>query len=212
MRVLFDWLWDVQERFLLWLWRLEDVGPADGGALRVRAVVYRGEQVALGDGTSVAPGELIGEFHLRNETVAALHDRAESPRQVGWLFRGLLVQGLRDLAGLVRENETYRGLAAFCGTTMLHYGADKLGFEVRPVRSGLRLCLLRVYQRLLTARHHPSGGDRIGRGTRVRDPAEVWISRASLLALYGAGSEDPGETDEPEPGIAETDDGVGQRG
>lgn len=211
MHVLFDWLWDVQERFLLWLWRLEDVGPADGGAFRVRSVVYRGERVTLNDGTCVAPGELIGELHLRNETLASLHHRAESPRQVGWLFRDLLVQGLRDLANLARDNETYGALAAFCGTTLLHYGAEKLGLEVRPIRPGLRLRLLQAYQRLLTARHHPWGGDRVSRGTRVRDPAEVWISRASLLALYGGASEELGETDEPEPRIAETDDDVGQR-
>lgn len=197
---------------MLWLWRLEDVGPAEGGAFRVRPVTYRGEEIRLSDGTSVRPGQPIGELHLRNDTLASLHEQAEGSRQVGWLFRDLLVRGLRDLADLAREGERYRHLPGFCGTSMLHYGAEKLGLEVRPVRPGLRLRLLRIYQRLLTARHHPSGAGRMAQGTRTRDPAEVWISRASLLALYGSDSQDLGEADEPESGVAEAHDDVGQRG
>ena len=30
VRTVFVWLWDVQERLLLWLWRLEDVGAGPG--------------------------------------------------------------------------------------------------------------------------------------------------------------------------------------
>lgn len=204
-----DWLWDVQERFLLWVWRLKDVGPIEGGALRIRAVTYRGDGFGLSDGTSVTPGQRIGEVHLRNDTLASLHDQAEGPRQVGWLFRDLMVRGLRDLAELVRDGEPYRHLPAFYGTSMLHYGADKLGFEVRPVRPGVRLSLLRAYQRVLTARYHPLGSDRMSRGTRVRDPAEVWISRRTLLARYGSGSENLGEAGEAEAGVAKPGNDVG---
>jgi hypothetical protein len=212
VRALFDWLWDVQERFLLWLWRLEDVGPAPQGAFRVRPTIYRGEPIALDDGTTVAPGHRIGELHLRNDTLASLHQQAQAPRQVGWLFRDLLVRGLRDLADLAAKGERYRDLPAFCSVTMLHYGAEKLGFEVRPLRAGLRLCLLRVYQRLLTARHHPSGAERIGQGTRAREPAEVWISRTSLLTLYGPSSQHLAEKHEPEAGLAQPPDDGGQCG
>ncbi len=212
VRTLTAWLWDVQERFFLWLWRVEDVGPAEGGALRLRAVRYRGDDLTLADGTVLTRGRRVGEIHLRNDILRSLHQHAQRPRQVGWLFREALIKGLEDLAAVVEARQEYRDLAAFCGTTMLHYGAQKLGFETRPLADGLRFRLLRVYQRLLTARHHPLGRRRTDRGTRTRDPAELWISRDRLLALYGRESEHVGKGHKAKPGIAQPDDDAGESG
>lgn len=212
LRALFAWLWDAQEAVAGSLGGLRQVGPDDRALFRLRLVPYRGDGFILEDGTGVARGQVYGELHLRNALLRSLHGKAERPRQVGFLFASALKQGLRDLATAVTQDPRYAGLPAFGGVTMLHHGAEKLGFEVRRLPPGLWTRLVWLYQMLLTARYHPAGWARVGQGTRPRDSRAIWISRQRLLELYGSASQERGERDEAEAGVAQPGDDVGKSG
>jgi peptidoglycan-N-acetylglucosamine deacetylase len=189
LRIVFDALWDLQEAIAIRYYGTEPVGPPDRVLFRIRVTPYPGEPIVLPDGTSVGRRESYGELHFQNRTVRALHRKAERPRQVGFLFAEALVEGLRQLAMLAATDPRYADVPAFCGVTMLHYGAEKLGFHVRPLQAGPRARRIWLYQRLLTARYHPAGWSRVEQGTRVRDSREVWISRRELLSRYAASQE-----------------------
>ncbi len=209
LQTLFAWAWDLQEGITVRVARLEQVGPDDRTVLRLRIGRYQGRDFVLRDGTRVAHGALYGEIHFRNAALRALHAQASSPRRVGFLFRDSLIQGLRDLAVFAEEDPRCRSVEAFGGVSMLHYGAEKLGFDVKAPRRGLFARLVYLYQELLTARYHPAGWARVRQGTRVRDSREIWISKAELLGRWGANSQELAQPGEPEAGGAQPLDDQG---
>lgn len=206
-RRLFGWLWDVHERLLLRLWRVEDVSDSDTSFFRIRAIPYRGEDVTLADGTPISDREEIGELHMRNDVLRRLHAAGKTPRRVGHLGRRWLKQSLRELAALAADEASpYSRLQAFRGITLIGLTGRRFGFETRPMRPGLRATLMRWYQNVLTARTHPLGWRWARKSARRYEPLETWMSRRTLLERYGPGSEHHGDRDEAEAGVTQSGD------
>jgi len=206
-RRLFGWLWDAHERLLLRLWRVEDVGDPDTGLFRIRVIPYRGEDVTLADGTTVSDREEIGELHMRNDVLRRLHAMADTPRRVGHLGRRWLQQSLRGLAVVAAdEASSYSRVPAFRGITLIGLTGRRFGFETRPMRPGLHATLMRWYQGMLTARTHPLGWRWARKSARRYEPLETWMSRGTLLELYGPESEHHGDRDEAEAGVTQPGD------
>lgn len=176
--------------------RLEDL-PVDGTVFfRLGRTRYRGRSLALSDGTVIRSGDPVGTLHLHNEALAALHCHHRSAWHVGLAFYQGFRATLRELTRRVAENPQDARLVAFCAATIFWNGAEHAGFDVRPLRSRLWAAVVGAYQRALLGRYHPLGPERASQGWergRYREARVIWISRAGLLARYGARSA-PSET------------------
>jgi hypothetical protein len=151
-----------------------DIRPT--GVLRYHAKAYRGPGVRLRDGTVVDRGDRLLELHVANERVqTSLQDGSWSP----WRW---LDTARRDLEELAERSRTGKlgDFRALHGVTLLHAGARRLGFEIRPLPPTLQVRLERFYLVGLEAVTHPNGIARLERGRRRHWPAEIWLSRQAL--------------------------------
>ena len=140
----------------------------------------------LPDGTRLERGAPVGELHLANARLAALHVAGRSPLGVGLEFRRRLLSSLAELARRCALAGPLEDVRAFCAVTVFHRGLARLGFA--PERDGLAWPgLVAAYQRALLASLHPAGGRRPGRSTYGR-ARRLWITREALLARYGQGA------------------------
>jgi peptidoglycan-N-acetylglucosamine deacetylase len=166
-----------------WMHGLTDPASLVGPILRVRVTRHRGRPLALGDGTSIRRGDPIGDIHLDNERMTALHGGDRRSRWAGLAFRRAFHASLEALAEQVENNPRYHGVKAFTATTIFHEGTDLMGFEIRPLSSRLGARLVAAYERSLITQFHPLGERRPGR-FRFGEARRIWISREELLRRY----------------------------
>lgn len=147
-------------------------------------------RVTLADGTAVRPGDRVGDLHINNDAIGALHADGASPMAVGLEFRRQLLASLQVLATLCRAGARFQDLRAYTATTIFHAGLlRRLGFEVEP---GALLCprIVAAYQRALLALLHPGGLPRCAE-SHYRVAHRLWISRQALVARYAPAAAAP---------------------
>jgi hypothetical protein len=169
------------------VWRADSVPGAPVGVIRLRLTTYHGDPVRLGDGTMVADGDRIGEIHLNNRVLSQLTVGSR------WRIIGPIREDLRALARWVRSSEFPAEVRAFYGQTLIGRTVRIVGFEVfpRPVTMSQRF--ERIYMQGLLQIYSHEGVDRLTHGkARVDYPFDVWMSRATLLRLYGNANEPAG--------------------
>lgn len=166
-----------------WLHGLSTPDAAVGPVLRVRVTRYRGRPFTLRDGTPIRQGDRIGDFHLDNERMAALHDGGRRSRWAGLASRRAFHASLEALAEQALAAPRYDGVRAFTATTIFHEVTDLMGFEIRPLSSRLGARVVAAYERSLIRRFHPLGERRPGR-QRFEEARQIWISRDELVRRY----------------------------
>src|SRR3972149_1826083 len=132
-------------------------GAAVGPVLPVRIPRHRGRPLTLGDGTRIGRGDRIGDFHLDNERMAALHDGGRRSRWAGLASRRAFHASLEALAEQALASPRYDGVRAFTATTIFHEVTDLMGFEIRPLASRWGARLVAAYEGALPAHFHPPG-------------------------------------------------------
>lgn len=175
--------WDLYERAWARAYRLESVG--DVGLLAIGPTTHRGPTVRLGDGTLIASGDAVCELHFDRHHVMRLHAELP-PRRVIFALRRDVERSLRQLAALVARDPRYVSTKAFRGTTLFWEGTPYLGCEVRPLAGRWGPRFFTWYLRMLMARDHPLGWNRLQ--GRNLEPRVVWLSRQELLRRYGPGA------------------------
>jgi len=166
-----------------WIHGLSGPEAEVGPIMRLRMTRYRGQPFTLADGTPIRRGDLIGEIHLNNERVAALHDGGRRSRRAGLAARRAFQASLVALAERVGGTPRYGALNAFTAATIFYRAAERLGFEVRPFPRPRLGRLVAAFQRRLLAHFHPLGRRRPGR-RRFAEARQIWISRDELLRRY----------------------------
>lgn len=145
-------------------------------------VVRSVRRLTLRDGTEIRVGHRIGALHLNNARLAGLHGIGATELGVGLEFRRELFASLRVLAERARPGGPLAEVVAFSALTILHHGLPRIGFERDP-RGPAWPWLTSAYQRALLASMRPNGHNGARRiGARSQ---RLWISRATLLRLYG---------------------------
>ena len=166
-----------------WLHGLTDPASRVGPVLRVRVMRYRGRPFTLGDGTQIRRGDLVGDFHLDNERMAALHEGGRRSRWAGLAFRRVFHASLLALAEQALTAPRFHGVRSFTTTTIFHEGTGLMGFEIRPLSSRFGARVVAAYQRSLITRFHPLGKQRPSR-RRFGEARQIWISRDELVRRY----------------------------
>jgi peptidoglycan-N-acetylglucosamine deacetylase len=166
------------ERWFERRYQIRPIGEG-GSVLRLGIIRYRGPRVTLKDGTVVALGDPVGELHLDNRRVAALHAEGRA----GLRYRREVFRVLPALARDLRTRPEYRAVNAVCGASLFWAEAELAGFEHRPLPAFTRWWLA-WWERYLLARYHPLGRRRLDQGRRT-ELRQIWISRRTILERYG---------------------------
>jgi len=157
--------------------------------LRLAFQVYRGPDFTLADGTNVRHGDRVVELHMSNERLAEIHREHDDPRRVGLAYMDLVTHSLRVLARAWVGEPRFEGVVAAYGVNLHPTQASRGGFEFREVRPAWRRKFLSWWIRRIVAQAHPQGRSRVlTKDGRPREVSELWLSRASCLAMWGSAS------------------------
>lgn len=172
-------VWKWWERIDSWMHPSDLVPGSSHGVLRVRLLAHRGDRVELPDGTTVRPGDLVGEIHLDNETLVSIAERSK------WQVLPVLREELHAAAVWLTEGRGSADLVALTGYTVLARATVVLGFMLRDRPITVNARLHRLYLGGLLQIYSHLGATRLERGSRALPyPAEIWMSRAELLRRY----------------------------
>jgi hypothetical protein len=145
---------------------------------------YKGRTVALNDGSKVQTGDTIIELHLNNAWFRRRRKLNIKAPQALREIRGCFEQDLRLLAQQV-VNGKFEGVAALHGSTLLHAGAKRVGFQVEELPDSFWKKGSRFYMAGLMQVYHLRENEMSGLREKPWELKEIWLSRAALLTRYG---------------------------
>lgn len=153
--------------------------------LSIRLRCYRGKPLVLSDGTLLQPGDAIGEIHFNNRVLKGIIRDKKDLAQTGFIGLSVLKELKQSLTVLARWVSTRKGESpkAIMGLTVLHRGAERLGFTVCDPPPLLKK-LARWYQGWLLALYHPHGLLRVKRYRQKIAPKIVAMGTEELLRRY----------------------------
>jgi hypothetical protein len=161
-----------------------------GCLLRIGLSLAR-EPVTLMDGTAIEVGDPIGSLHFWNEHLPRYSVLGPELRWAA-AMRRRIARSLAALAEHVEDDPSlrtvhaFRGYAVFSsriGVLQLHRVIRRLGFEWVPGgSSAVRTLTGSITCYGLSRVHNPAA---LSRQQFFRRVHEIWISRATLLQLYG---------------------------
>ncbi|MBH5317071.1 polysaccharide deacetylase family protein [Paenibacillus sp. GSMTC-2017] len=138
-------LWLLWERAFHLIFGLKKVGDSDTPAFHYRVIKYTGDPVQFAQGGSVAKGDAVAELHFDNKMLSGIASQSKSPLTTGIRMLREIENGLPHLANQLLQDPSAKDIKAVYGVTMIHRGADRLGFEVFQLKDGLFARTSRIY-------------------------------------------------------------------
>lgn len=142
-------LWLLWEKAFHAVFRLKRVGDTNEPAFHYRVTTYSGEAVSFGEGGQIAKGDLVAELHFDNKMLSSLAAQSKSPVATGIRMLREVEQALPLLADQLASDPDAKDIKAVYGVTMIHRGADRLGFEIFKLPDGWFARTTRIYLRIL---------------------------------------------------------------
>ena len=176
--------WPVVDRFLRLIGHIRPLKADDSGIIRFSLRRYKGPTKVLNDGSEVKIGDTIIELHMNNDWFKRRRKLNLKISQSPWEILGCFEQDLRFLAQQVASG-TFEGAAALRGSTFLHTGARRLGFQVDELPDSLWKKGARFYMAGLMRIYNLRADETPKRRVRPLELEEIWLSKAALLSKYG---------------------------
>lgn len=142
-------LWLLWEKLFHVVFRLKTVGNAEDAAFHYRVIRYTGEDVEFAEGGRVVKGDRVAELHFDNKKLSSIAATSKSPVATGIRMLREVEQALPLLANQLAADSEANDIKAVYGITMIHRGADRLGFEIFQLPEGLFAKSTRIYLRML---------------------------------------------------------------
>jgi hypothetical protein len=176
------------------LYRIREFTDDPGCLLRL-AIKQAFTSLSLGDGTSIMPGDPVGELHLWNDHVP--HFPPGGPT-LGWARRAhaSMVHSLSLLADHVQNSPEWQRVKAFYAdvpispkrsTASVQRVSRRYGFEPALRRRTVWRSVHNVIESLLLGglayAYNPAASHR---QKFLRQRQRIWIGRTTLIRLYGA--------------------------
>lgn len=102
---------------------------------RVRLTRYKGSAVLLNDGTTIQKNDLLLKIHLHNVKMLKELQPIKSDMKRAILIYHKIKNALPSLARFVQLHDHSEKIKGIIGITSLYRGANRLGFEVVPIKS-----------------------------------------------------------------------------
>jgi hypothetical protein len=144
MRSYFLSFWNVIDPLYYLLTRLEYI-DSQSGVFRVRLTKYKGRDVILSDGTLIKKNDKLVKIHLHNIRILCELQSVPCSVKRGRIIFRKIIMSMPVLADYIYNHKNSHEIKGVIGITMLHKGAEKLGFEiVQPCNM-----LYRLFKRML---------------------------------------------------------------
>ncbi|QSZ28133.1 hypothetical protein ACETAC_04595 [Aceticella autotrophica] len=181
MKNIFKYLWSLWEDLFAKINGIQDI---NGGnfALRIAVKKYRGKDMTLNDGTLLKHGERYIELHLNNKFFSKISSHNSSSVYLGITAVKELKKSLHLLKKIINENPEFFDINVFMAYSLFYRGIDKLGFEIREIRSPLVRYIFSIYEKLLLLIFHPDGIKRLK--SKNFTSKNVIITRNTINNLY----------------------------
>jgi hypothetical protein len=177
-------LWPIVDQLLRVIYRIKPLKADDSGIISFNLRPYKGPIKVLNDSSELKTGDTIIELHLNNDWFKRRRNlnlsASKSPREV----LGCLTQDLHVLAQQV-ASDRFGNITAVHGTTILHVGARRLGFQIDELPDSLWKKGARLYMAGLMQAYHLRGDEASEAREKPWKLKEVWLSRTALLTRYG---------------------------
>lgn len=172
-------LWMIYEKGFHILFRLRPVGQGHFFNYRIRK--YSGPPLDLSDKQTLRSGDKIMEIHFENQMLFDLGMNSKSTLQIGIrIIREMehaLPEMARELAKAPKGNE----VKALYGVSMIHRGAESLGYRTFELPRGFFAWTTNIYLRILIRVIHPSGNQRVRDRGETMNPRMLIMPRDVLL-------------------------------
>ncbi|SFE26560.1 Peptidoglycan/xylan/chitin deacetylase, PgdA/CDA1 family [Paenibacillus catalpae] len=142
--------WLLYEKLFHLVFRLKHVG-GENSCFHYRVIKYHGEPIKLADNGYLKNGDKIVEMHFDNKMLSSIALQSSSPLATGIKLLREMDHALPELARAVAKDPEAEGVRAAYGVTMIHRGADRIGFQVEPLPDGLFARTTRIYLKILTS-------------------------------------------------------------
>ncbi|GBF10983.1 MULTISPECIES: YkoP family protein [Tepidibacillus] len=169
--------------------RLEYVDKENGNIFRVVFCKYHGPDLVTRDGTHISKGDPIVKLHIHNWGLANRLQGINNEARLGLITFRIVKDSLPTLATYIEHHPKGNAVKAVIGTTFLHRGVNRLGFDVHPVPDLLRFRIKNQYLKLILFLIHPNGIKRLKRKPEELVLKRVYISKNHLLNQYGTASQ-----------------------
>jgi len=178
-------LWSLLEKAIRLCSGIRDLGDGKSSIWRIALRRYRGKEWHLPDGSVLRPGEQFLELHINNERLLSLVDRSTSLERATLIALKEIRNGLADMARILMNDRRFCNIEVLLGITLLHRGAELIGFTVFDMKPGLFRTVTGWYEQWLLALFHPGGFKSLKAYREKLTPKYVVISRRELVRRYG---------------------------
>lgn len=154
---------------------------------RVAIKQYRGEPLKTADGYQLQPGDLYAQLHLHNVLLAKrIHETARQEFAWAVTLKKCIHSSMPQLAQFIEQHPHSKQIRVILGTTCLHRGAAKLGFDITdiPYTRYKLWKLLATWVIFLLC--HPQGWKKFFKRKQDFVPKRVFISKEKLKSYLGS--------------------------
>ncbi|WP_248926159.1 polysaccharide deacetylase family protein [Paenibacillus hamazuiensis] len=182
---LFASLWFKWDELFHLLFRIKQVDP-ENPFLFYRTVTYRGKPIPLADGETLASGDRVIELHFNNKVLLAIAAETRSTMQLAVKLIRTVKEALPQITANLLKDAAEGPVKAVYGITMIHRGAEQLGFTITDLPRGWFLFASRIYLRALLYAIHPDGKARLQARPELLTPKILAISTKKLISAFPA--------------------------
>jgi len=176
--------WRVWDFIYQHLTRLEYVDKKNGNIFRIVFCKYKGPQLITRDGLEINNGDYIVKLHIHNFKLTKMLKGITNETRLGLTTLKIVKASLPQLAIYIEHHPRGDQVKAVIGTTFLHRGVDKLGFDVACVPTSIKFKIKNKYLKLLLFFIHPNGLKRLKTKSNELFLKRVYISKESLCNHY----------------------------
>jgi len=177
-------VWRVWDFVYQHITRLEFVDRENGNIFRVVFCKYRGSDLITQDGVMIHNGDRIVKLHIYNWKLAYMLKDIHDETRLGLTTLRVVKKSLPTLAEYINEHPKGQHIKGIVGTTFLHRGVRKLGFNVYPVPNTPKFKWKRVYLKIMLSLIHPSGKERLKTRSEKLIIKRVYMSKNELMNRY----------------------------
>ncbi|TVY09172.1 polysaccharide deacetylase family protein [Paenibacillus cremeus] len=189
-RRILAYLWHKSDEIFHHCFGVKPIRHANPPFFLYRVRRYLGGDLELADQSTLRRGDQVMELHFNNAMLVRLVSESRSLVQVAVQMLQMVRQALPYMAEILAQDPRYSEVKAIYGITMIHRGAERLGFTVMNLPEGWFSTLTRMYLRAQLSAIHPEGRLRLKGKQDVLIPKLVVLSVQALKQQYPISTEE----------------------
>lgn len=175
-------IWGIWDFIYQHITRLEYVDKENGNIFRVVFCKYHGPDLITSDQKIIKNGDPIVKLHIYNWQLAKMMDGNDT--RIALRLLKTIRDSLPELAVYIHNHKKGASVKGLMGTTLLHRGVHKLGFDVHDVPDWAWFKIKNRYLKLLLVMMHPDGKSRLHIRNEELVVKRVYISKEKFTQRY----------------------------